>query len=80
MEQTFKRAGSVWAVLLLWGRAAFAQSSGEMVSSFNGLLIGVSVLLVAVSFVFVMVKFARLIDVVSERFSHHQDASSKRED
>jgi|GEM_PF-6251344 len=80
MEQTFRRAGSVWAVLLWWGRAAFAQSSGEMVSSFNGLLIGVSVLLVAVSFVFVMVKFARLIDVVSERFSNHQDVSSKRED
>jgi len=80
MEQKFKRAAGVWAALLLWERAAFAQSSGEMVSSFNGLLIGVSALLVAVSFVFVMVKFASLIDVVSERFSNHQDASSKRED
>jgi len=80
MEQKFKRAGSVWAVLLSWGHAAFAQGTGETASSFNGLLIGVSALLVAVSFVFVMVKFAHLIDVVSERFSNHQDVSSKRED
>jgi len=80
MKQRFKCMGSIWAASLWWAQTSFAQDSGAMVSSFNGLLIGVSALLVAVRFVFVMVKFAHLIDVVSDRLSSRREESSQRKD
>ena len=55
------------ATLGAWQVEGWAQSDGGLVASFSNLLIGVSVLLAAVSFVFVMLKVARLIDVLAER-------------
>lgn len=61
---------------LAWQPSAMAQSSG-VVASFSNLLIGVSVLLAAVSFVFVMIKIARLIDVLIERFDKDSASSGR---
>jgi len=62
---------------LAWQPRVMAQSSG-VVANFSNVLIGVSVLLAAVSFVLVMVKVARLIDVLIDRLDGKESASSDR--
>jgi len=54
------------AGVLLFEQLAFAQSQ-SLVYNFGNVLIGVSALLAAVGFVFVMLKAARLIDLFINR-------------
>lgn len=76
MRLTIKLMGMSFAWVWFLQANAFAQAAGGLVTSFNNLLIGVSVLLVAVSFVFVMLKVARLIDLICARYEA-RDSTSK---
>ncbi len=66
----FKLLAAFGLIGLAWQPSAMAQSSG-VVANFSNLLIGVSVLLAAV------IKIARLIDVLIDRFDK-ESASSDR--
>jgi hypothetical protein len=72
MSQLLRKAGTALAaVTVLTGEhVAFAQDSQALVSTLTTMLIGVSVLLIAVSFVFVMTKLARLVDLFIERLNN----------
>lgn len=53
--------GIAWT---LWSWSARAQVEGSAVYGFGQFLVGVSVLLIAVGLIFVLLKLARLIDVL----------------
>jgi len=72
----FKLVAAFGLIGLAWQPSAMAQSSG-VVANFSNLLIGVSVLLAALRFVFVMIKIARLIDVLIDRFDKESAASDR---
>lgn len=75
MRSTIKWIGISCSWVLFLQTNAFAQAASGLVTSFNNLLIGVSALLVAVSFVFVMVKVAHLIELISARYEARDSAS-----
>lgn len=57
-------------LLALWAVPARAQQVGssDLVHSFSQFLVGVSVLLIAVGFLIVLVKAARLLDLLIKRY------------
>ncbi len=76
MGQRSKWLALSGAGVILFEQLAFAQSQ-SLVHNFGNVLIGVSALLASVSFVFVMLKAARLIDLFISRMEQ-QDQESER--
>lgn len=68
MGRSAKVVQTLMVALGTWQVEGFSQTSGGLVASFSNVIIGVSVLLAAVSFVLVMLKVARLLDVLADRF------------
>lgn len=69
MGRLSKWFGFLGAWIILAEQVGFAQSQ-SLVHNFGNVLIGVSALLASVSFVFVMLKAARLIDLFINRMEH----------